>query len=92
MDNSRLPSDLQKNIDQRLQRLEGQVRGVRRMLNENRDCQDILTQLAAVRGAAHQISLLLVENYALNCVSHPDEHGSANEAISKMVNTLGKLS
>ncbi len=88
----KLTSEVQKNVDQRLQRLEGQVRGVRRMLNENRECSDILTQLSAIRGAAHQISLLLVENYALDCVSHPEEHGSANEAIAKMVNTLGKLS
>ncbi len=89
---SKLPPDLQENIDHRLQRLEGQVRGVRRMLDEGRDCQDILTQLAAIRGAAYQISLLLVENYALCCVSNPEEYGSPDEAITKMVNTLGKLS
>ena len=89
---NKLCADLQENIDKRLQRLEGQVRGVRRMLDENRDCEDILTQLSAIRGAAYQISLLLVENYALDCMSHPDEYGSQDEAIAKMVNTLGKLS
>lgn len=89
---NKLCTDLQENIDKRLQRLEGQVRGVRRMLDENRDCEDILTQLSAIRGAAYQISLLLVENYALDCMSHPDEYGSKDEAIAKMVNTLGKLS
>ena len=89
---NKLCVDLQENIDKRLQRLEGQVRGVRRMLDENRDCEDILTQLSAIRGAAYQISLLLVENYALDCMSHPDEYGSKDEAIAKMVNTLGKLS
>jgi CsoR family transcriptional regulator, copper-sensing transcriptional repressor len=89
---NKLCTDLQENIDKRLQRLEGQVRGVRRMLDENRDCEDILTQLSAIRGAAYQISLLLVENYALDCMSHPDEYGSRDEAIAKMVNTLGKLS
>jgi CsoR family transcriptional regulator, copper-sensing transcriptional repressor len=89
---NKLCVDLQENIDKRLQRLEGQVRGVRRMLDENRDCEDILTQLSAIRGAAYQISLLLVENYALDCMSHPDEYGSRDEAIAKMVNTLGKLS
>lgn len=87
-----LPADLHENLDKRLQRLEGQVRGIRRMLDEDRDCQDILTQLSAIRGAAYQISLLLVENYALCCVSNPEEYGSADEAIAKMVSTLGKLS
>ncbi len=82
---------MQKNIETRLQRLEGQVRGVRRMLSEDRDCPDVLTQLSAIRGAAYQISLLLVENYALECISHPEEYGSSDEAISKLVSTLGKL-
>jgi DNA-binding FrmR family transcriptional regulator len=86
-----LSTDLNENLDKRLQRLEGQVRGVRRMLDEDRDCQEILTQLAAVRGAAYQISLLLVENYAQCCVSNPEAYGSADEAIARMVSTLGKL-
>lgn len=88
---NKLPPDVQKNIEKRLQRLEGQVRGVRRMLSEDRDCPDVLTQLAAIRGAAYQISLLLIENYAMECVSHPEEYGSTDEAISKLVKTLGSL-
>lgn len=88
---NRLPPDLRKNVYQRLQRLEGQVRGVCRMLDEERDCQDILTQLSAIRGAAYQISLLLVEDYALHCVNNLEDRTSANEAIVKLVNTLGKL-
>ena len=88
---NRLPSDIQKKIQTRLVRLEGQVRGVRRMLDEERDCPDILTQLSAIRGAAHQISLLLLENYALECMSHPEEHGPPDQAIAKLVDTLGKL-
>ena len=88
---NRLSPEVQKNIETRLQRLEGQVRGVRRMLGEDRDCPDILTQLSAIRGAAYQISLLLVENYALECMSHPEEYGSRDEAINKLVSTLGKL-
>jgi DNA-binding FrmR family transcriptional regulator len=85
-----LPVELHQNIDKRLQRLEGQVRGIRRMLEDGRDCQDILTQLAAIRGAAHQISLRLMENYALECVHNPTD--TTNEKISKMVNMLGRLS
>lgn len=89
---NKLSPELRQNIEKRLQRMEGQVRGIRRMLDEERECQDVLTQLSAIRGAAYQISLLLVENYALDCVSHPEAHGSKDEAISKLVNTLGKLS
>ena len=89
---SDFPPELRTNLQKRLQRLEGQVRGVHRMLDEDRDCQDILTQLSAIRGAAHTISLLLVENYALHCVQDANSNQtSANEAISKLVTTLGKL-
>jgi DNA-binding FrmR family transcriptional regulator len=75
----------------RLQRLEGQARGVRRMLEEDRECQDIVTQLAAIRGAAHQVSVMVVTEYALNCLNHPDQYGSQDEAIEKLVHALGKL-
>ena len=89
---SDFPPELRENLQKRLQRLEGQVRGVNRMLDEDRDCQDILTQLAAIRGAAHNISLLLVENYALHCVRDAgNDQTSTNEAISRLVTTLGKL-
>lgn len=86
-----LPHELQQNIDKRLQRLEGQVKGIRRMLEDGRDCQELLTQLAAIRGAAHQIALRLVEDYALDCVNNP-ESDSNDEAIAKMVNLIGRLS
>jgi DNA-binding FrmR family transcriptional regulator len=75
----------------RLQRLEGQARGVRRMLEEDRECQDILTQLAAIRGAAHQVSVMVVKEYALHCLHDPDQYGSQDEAIERLVSTLGKL-
>lgn len=75
----------------RLQRIEGQARGVRRMLEEDRECQDILTQLAAIRGAAHQVSIMVVEEYTLNCLNDPDQYGSPEEAIAKLVHTLRQL-
>ena len=75
----------------RLQRIEGQARGVRRMVEEDRDCQDILTQLAAIRGAAHQVSVMVVQEYALQCLNDPEEYGSRDEAIAKLVHTLGQL-
>ena len=75
----------------RLQRMEGQARGVRRMIEEDRDCQDILTQLAAIRGAAHQVSVMVVKDYALNCLSDPEHSESPDEAITRLVHTLGQL-
>jgi DNA-binding FrmR family transcriptional regulator len=75
----------------RLQRIEGQARGVRRMIEEDRDCQDILTQLSAIRGAAHQVSVMVVKEYALNCLSSPEQDNSPDETVAKLVHTLGQL-
>lgn len=75
----------------RLQRLEGQVRGVCRMIEEGRDCQDVLTQLAAVRGAAHQASIMAVREYAVNCLTDPESLSSPDETIARMISTLRHL-
>ena len=80
-----------KQLIKRLQRIEGQVRGVQRMIEEDRDCQDILTQLAAIRGAAHRVSVMVARQYALNCLNDPEQHGSADEAVAKLLQTFGQL-
>ena len=86
-----LSNTVRDQLIKRLRRIEGQARGVRRMVEEERDCQDILTQLAAIRGAAHQVSVMVVKEYALNCVSSPDKHDSPDEAIAELVHALGQL-
>lgn len=75
----------------RLQRLEGQVRGVARMIEEERDCQDILTQLAAIRGASHQISVMFVREYARNCLADRGPGMDPEEVVARMVSVLGQL-
>jgi DNA-binding FrmR family transcriptional regulator len=86
-----LSAATREQLIKRLQRIEGQARGVRRMIEEERDCQDILTQLAAIRGAAHQVSVIVVKEYALNCLNDPEQFGSPDEAIVKLVHALGQL-
>jgi DNA-binding FrmR family transcriptional regulator len=86
-----LSATAREQLVKRLQRIEGQARGVRRMIEEERDCQDILTQLAAIRGAAHQVSVIVVKEYALNCLSSPEENDSPDETLAKLVYTLGQL-
>ncbi|HZP25485.1 MAG TPA: metal-sensitive transcriptional regulator [Dehalococcoidia bacterium] len=59
----------------RLRRIEGQVRGIHRMLEEGRVCEDLLTQLLAARSGLDQVSLLVLERHVDNCVlaDLPDE-------------------
>jgi DNA-binding FrmR family transcriptional regulator len=59
-------------ITKRLKRVEGQVRGLQRMVGEQRDCEAILTQLMAARSALDQVGLLIAGNYVQECVMTED--------------------
>ena len=72
----------------RVRRIEGQARGVARMIEEDRDCHDILQQLAAVRSAAHQATVALVRVYATECVA---SDGSAEEIADALATALSRL-
>jgi DNA-binding FrmR family transcriptional regulator len=72
----------------RVRRLEGQARGVARMIEEDRDCGEILQQLAAVRSAAHQATVALVRNYASECVA---SNSSPEEIADALATALSRL-
>jgi DNA-binding FrmR family transcriptional regulator len=64
----------------RVRRVEGQARGIAKMIEEDRDCGEILQQLAAIRSAAHQATVTLVKAYAAECMvskSSPEEIADA---------------
>ncbi len=59
-------------ITNRLKRVEGQVRGLQRMVEEQRDCEAILTQLMAARAALDRVGLLVADNFVQECVMIDD--------------------
>jgi DNA-binding FrmR family transcriptional regulator len=59
----------------RLRRMEGQVRGVQRMVEEDQYCLDVLTQLSAIIAAARQTGLLVLEDHVRGCVLGSSQHG-----------------
>ena len=59
-------------ITNRLRRIEGQIRGLQRMVEEKRDCEAILTQLMAARAALDKVGLLVAENFVQECVLTAD--------------------
>jgi DNA-binding FrmR family transcriptional regulator len=61
---------------QRLRRIEGQVRGVQSMLEAERDCREILQQLAAIRSAVQGASRFFLQEYATACLVELDEDSS----------------
>jgi DNA-binding FrmR family transcriptional regulator len=59
-------------ITNRLKRVEGQVRGLQRMVEEQRDCEAILTQLMAARAALDRVGLLITDNFVQECITTAD--------------------
>ena len=69
----------------RLKRLEGQVRGVERMIEEGRDCESIITQLGAVRSAIESVGALLLRNYMKICFDNKTSECSNVESLERAV-------
>lgn len=76
----------------RLRRIEGQVRGVQRMIEEERDCHEILQQLSAVRSASYYASVALVRSYARQCLTDPETDIPTDEFIENVLEALGQVS
>jgi CsoR family transcriptional regulator, copper-sensing transcriptional repressor len=72
----RKPTDAQKKLTQRLNRIAGQVAGIQRMVEEDRYCVDILTQIAAVRSALDSVGVELLTEHVHSCVLG---HGTESE-------------
>jgi DNA-binding FrmR family transcriptional regulator len=76
----------------RLARVEGQVRGVARMVEEDRYCIDVLTQVAAVRAALEQISLGLLDGHARHCMLGEGEAPEdPKEQVQELMGAVGRL-
>jgi CsoR family transcriptional regulator, copper-sensing transcriptional repressor len=85
---SNLPPAEVEEIRARLKRIEGQARGVQKMVDEGRDCIDILNQLAAIKAAVNGLSGELLEAYAIRCLEHPEDFPSQHAAIEQAVRAL----
>lgn len=83
-----------KELTERLRRLEGQVQGIQRMVLERRACLDILTQLAAVRGAVQEAELLLLRGHLEACLAEALRSGRPEawgRSIDEILAALGRL-
>lgn len=68
-------ADQRANLLARLKRIEGQVQGLQRMVENDRSCIDILTQVAAVQSAIKQVGIGLLESHTRTCVTNAIKHG-----------------
>ena len=85
-------SATKEELQKRLRRIEGQVRGVQKMLDEDRDCHEIVQQLTAIRSAVQQASLLFMRQYASDCLMGADSADLATREmlVDDLIGLLGK--
>ena len=74
----------------RLRRIEGQVRGVERMVEENRYCIDVVTQLTAIQAALDKVALELLSDHAAHCVLGAEE-GEQEERTEELMGAVKRL-
>jgi DNA-binding FrmR family transcriptional regulator len=75
----------------RLNRIEGQVRGVAKMVDEDRYCVDILTQISAIRSALDATAIRLLEDHTRGCVQKAIQSGEGNAAIGELMEIVTKF-
>ncbi|MYL49751.1 metal-sensing transcriptional repressor [Halobacillus litoralis] len=80
-------NDAMKN---RMKRLEGQLRGVLKMMEENKDCKDVITQLSASRSAIDRAIGLVVSSNLVECIQDADDQENKEASINEAVQLLVK--
>ncbi|SDJ85498.1 DNA-binding transcriptional regulator, FrmR family [Sediminibacillus albus] len=76
----------------RLKRIEGQVRGVQKMVEEDRYCVDILVQISAINAALKKVGFTVAERHTKHCVSHAVKAGEGEAAIDELMEVLKQFS
>ena len=81
-----------KALTVRLNKIGGQIGGIRKMIEDGAACEDVLTQLNAVNGALHKLSHILLEQHVRHCVREGIAAGRADETIESLVEALESFS
>src|SRR3954467_10008395 len=88
---NRMQSDARA-ITNRLRRIEGQVRGLQRMVDEDAYCVDVLTQVAAVQTALEQVAVKVLDGHVRHCVADAFAGGDPAEADAKLDELMAAVS
>lgn len=86
-----LPQDVVDDVRKRLRRVAGQVQGIERMLEEGRECRDIVTQLSAATRALEQAGFKLVAAGLVYCLDNPDRAEADGYGLSELERLFMRL-
>lgn len=80
-----MKTDNKKQIQNRLKRIEGQVRGLQKLVEENKYCIDVITQTSAVRSALKSVEDVLLKEHLSTCVVNQIKGGKQNKAVDEIL-------
>ncbi len=86
--------DIKTSVQKRFNRIEGQVRGLSRMVDEDRYCIDIVTQISAVRAALRRAEEEILRDHVSHCVQHAIASGNKTDQrnkIAELMDVLGRV-
>jgi len=75
----------------RLNRIEGQARGIAKMVEEDRYCVDVLTQIAAIQSALDALAIQLLESHTNGCVRNAIQSGDGDAAVEELMNLVKRF-
>ncbi|HLR02229.1 MAG TPA: metal-sensitive transcriptional regulator [Virgibacillus sp.] len=84
--------DEKQSVVNRLKRIEGQVRGIQKMVDEDRYCADILMQISAINAALKKVGFSVAERHAKHCVASAVESGEGDAAIDELLEVIKHFS
>ncbi len=85
---------MKSEVTKRLRRIEGQVGGLLRMVEYDRYCVDVLTQINAVRAALHKVEEKILQDHVSHCVADAFASGNATDQrhkVEELITTIGKM-
>ena len=80
-----------KGLQDRLRRIEGQVRGIQRMVDEDQYCIDILTQLNSVKAAVKGVGMGLLDEHVRHCVKDSIDQGNSDEKVEELLAAVARF-
>lgn len=86
--------EVKAQVKRRLARIEGQLRGVQKMVDDERDCREVLQQLIAIRSGIQSASLNYLQEVATECfldLEAQDDLASKRETVAELIKMLGKV-
>jgi DNA-binding FrmR family transcriptional regulator len=86
--------DIKASVQKRFSRIEGQVRGLSRMVDEDRYCIDIVTQISAVRAALRRVEEEVLKDHVAHCVEHAiasSDKADQRKKISELMEVMGRI-